>query len=279
VCNLCLLCSRHHFFIHHDGWTLHIDPDGHPTFTPPRWIDAQQKPLLSRTRHHQRIPPPRVIRRSGGRLTTMENDLGSNPLTSVDLCRAAHQRLLTTVRDLTDAQARSASRLPDWTVGHVVTHLARNADGHARRLEGALRGEDVPRYPGGHAQRDRDIEEGADRPAAELVADLTAAQGRLEDAWVRSAAAGWPHAEFRAHDGYAVTESPVRRLREVEMHHVDLGMGYESSNWPQAYVEWELPEILATVPERLPASDDVRRLVAWLAGRGSVPVAIDLEPW
>jgi maleylpyruvate isomerase len=71
----------------------------------------------------------------------------------------------------------------------------------------------------------------------------------------------------------------VRRLREVEMHHVDLGMGYESSNWPQAYVEWELPEILATVPERLPASDDVRRLVAWLAGRGSVPVAIDLEPW
>jgi hypothetical protein len=60
VCNLCLLCSRHHFFIHHDGWTLHIDPDAHPTFTPPRWIDAQQKPLLSRTRHHQRIPPPRV---------------------------------------------------------------------------------------------------------------------------------------------------------------------------------------------------------------------------
>jgi hypothetical protein len=48
VCNLCLLCSRHHFFIHHDGWTLHIDPDGHPTFTPPRWIDAQQKPVRSR---------------------------------------------------------------------------------------------------------------------------------------------------------------------------------------------------------------------------------------
>ena len=30
---------------------------------------------------------------------------------------------------LDDAGARSASLLPGWTVGHVLTHLARNADG------------------------------------------------------------------------------------------------------------------------------------------------------
>ena len=45
--NLCLLCSRHHFAIHHDGWTAIIDTDGLPTFTPPPWVDPQQKPVRS----------------------------------------------------------------------------------------------------------------------------------------------------------------------------------------------------------------------------------------
>jgi maleylpyruvate isomerase len=72
----------------------------------------------------------------------------------------------------------------------VLTHLARNADGHTRRLEGALRGEDVPRYPGGTRQRDREIDEGARRPAAGIFADLESSQRALELAWQRSAVAG-----------------------------------------------------------------------------------------
>jgi hypothetical protein len=47
----------------------------------------------------------------------------------------------------------------------VITHLARNADAHGRRLAGALQGEDVAKYPGGAAQREREIAEGAGRPA------------------------------------------------------------------------------------------------------------------
>jgi len=41
----------------------------------------------------------------------------------------------------------------------------------------------------------------------------------------RSAAAGWPHAELRGHDSWPTTASPSRRLREVEVHHADLGPG------------------------------------------------------
>lgn len=75
----------------------------------------------------------------------MPSDLDADPTAAIELCRSAHARLAEAVDGLTDEQVRSPSRLPGWTIGHVLTHLARNADGHALRLDGALRGDDVPR--------------------------------------------------------------------------------------------------------------------------------------
>jgi maleylpyruvate isomerase len=63
------------------------------------------------------------------------------------------------------------------------------------------------------------------------------------------------------------------------MHHVDLGLGYQPSGWPEDYVAWELPRLLATVPSRLQRGEDARALVAWLSGRGPVPAEIRLGPW
>jgi maleylpyruvate isomerase len=206
-------------------------------------------------------------------------DLDADPVRAIELCQAAHARLLATAARVTDGQARSPSRLPGWTIGHVLTHLARNADGHARRLDGALRGQDVPRYQGGPAQRSGEIDAGAPRPAAAILADLAAAQDRLELTWERSTAAGWPHPDLRGDDHWPTTASPARRLREVEMHHVDLGLGYEPADWPGDYATWELPLLLATVPARLQQGDDARALVAWLSGRGPIPAAIQLKPW
>lgn len=70
------------------------------------------------------------------------------------------------VAGLSDDDMRSASALPGWSLGHVLTHLARNADAHARRLAGALVGQDVPKYGPGQDQRAGEIESGAGRPAA-----------------------------------------------------------------------------------------------------------------
>jgi maleylpyruvate isomerase len=207
------------------------------------------------------------------------NDLDADPTRAVQLCRTAHARLLAAVSHVTHEQVRSPSRLPDWTIGHVLTHLARNADGHTRRLEGALQGQNVPRYPGGPTQRNSEIDAGALRPAADIIADLDTSQRRLELVWDRSAAADWPHPELRGDDHWPATSSPVRRLREVEIHHVDLGLGYEPPDWPEDYVAWELPMLLATVPSRLQRSTDARALVAWLSGREPVPAAIQLDPW
>ena len=56
--------------------------------------------------------------------------------------------------------ASAPSLLPGWTVGHVLTHLARNADSMVRVLDAAERGEVVERYPGGMPTRNADIDGG-----------------------------------------------------------------------------------------------------------------------
>lgn len=116
--------------------------------------------------------------------------MSTDPDAGVELAVAAHARLAAAVGQLDDATVRSPSRLPGWTVGHVVTHLARNADGHVRRLEGALEGRDLARYSGGDGERNLDIEVGSGRPAVEIRDDLVASQSRLEEVWQRHQAAG-----------------------------------------------------------------------------------------
>jgi len=193
------------------------------------------------------------------------------------LCLEAHQRLVDRLSGLTDEQARQPSLLPDWTVGHVLTHIARNADGHTRKLAGALRGEEVRRYPGGSEQRDGDIEAGARRPASELIADVAESNARLEELWRQCVSAGWPHAELLAGDQWPVSDSPLRRLHEVEIHHFDLGLGYSVSDWPEEYSSWELQQALRNLPGRLD-DDQARQLLLWLIGRTPMPT-VELGPW
>jgi maleylpyruvate isomerase len=201
------------------------------------------------------------------------------PDAAIALCHEAHARLRVTVLKIDDDTVRRQSRLPGWTVGHVLTHLSRNADGHARRLEGALIGVEVPRYPGGSEQRDGEIEAGSTRSAHALYEDVDESAKRLEATWARSAAAGWPNAELLATDRFATSGSPLRRLREVEVHHVDLGLGYVVTDWPDEYVAWELLATLARLPERLVNAKDAHRLLGWLTGRAPNIDGVVLPPW
>ncbi|POH57498.1 hypothetical protein CVS28_15860 [Arthrobacter glacialis] len=206
-------------------------------------------------------------------------DLESNPEMASRLCREAQGRLMRRMAQLTDADVQSPSRLPAWTVGHVLTHLARNADAHARRLSGALSGNNVPKYESGEQQRSTEIEDGATRSAGEIIADLQASMDSLEEIFTQSTAAGWPNGHFLGGGNYGVAGCPAHRLREVEMHHVDLGLGYTPLDWPDEYVAWDLPQLLATAPERLDSSNSRRLFMAWLAGRGPLDSGTTLNPW
>lgn len=181
--------------------------------------------------------------------------------------------LVERIGGLTDEQARGPSRLPDWTVGHVLTHLARNADSVTRRLDGASRGETVDQYPGGYAGRAADIAAGAGRPAAELIADVAESAARMEAACDAMPAGAWGcltrdvgGTERPAHT------LPLSRWREVEIHHVDLGLGYTPADWPLEMVT----RCMARELERLPVRCDSRELLAWITGRAAAPT---LGPW
>lgn len=219
-------------------------------------------------RRHGQTPPARD-----------DCEVEPEPEVAIVWSREAHRRLRATVLAIDDAAVRHPSRLPGWTIGHVLTHIARNADGHTRRLEGALNGIEVARYPGGPEQRDREIKAGADRTARQLYEDVDESAKRLEATWERSMTAGWPNAHLVATDRFPTTGSPLRRLREVEVHHVDLGLGYEVTDWPDEYVAWELPVALARLPARLVNPKDARRLLGWLTGRSPNLDGIDLPPW
>lgn len=205
-------------------------------------------------------------------------DLERDPARAVELCLAAEDRLANTAATLGDSDVRAPSLLPGWPRGHVLTHLARNADGQARRVEGALRGEGLGKYAGGAEQRRDDIEAGAGRSAREIVADLLTSQAGLRALFEEAGADGWPHGHLTGGESYPVTACPARRLREVEMHHIDLGLSYTAADWPEHYVTWDTASLLPTVPARLPA-EDRRAFLAWLSGRGPIDPAWHLEPW
>jgi maleylpyruvate isomerase len=190
---------------------------------------------------------------------------------------AAHARLLVHLAGLADADVTRPSLLPGWSVGHLLTHLARNADSHVRMLEGAAAGQELEQYEGGRAEREAAIEAGAGRPAVELVDDVRVACDRLERLWATLPDYAW--------DGHGVNADgqrrpcvllPFHRWREVEVHQADLGLGPSWEDWSDDYVARELPRALATVPERLGDPGARRRVTAWLLDRGPVPAPADL---
>ena len=151
----------------------------------------------------------------------------------------------------TDADVRAPSLLPDWTRGHVLTHIARNADGITRAVSGALRGEQLERYPNGVAGRNADIEAGAGRSSAELAADVSDSADRLDRVFSAVADAGrWDMIA----DGRTASAWVLARWREVEIHRVDLGGSYTAADWPLEFVGYLLPELAGQLATRTEAA-------------------------
>ena len=151
-------------------------------------------------------------------------------------------RVLATADALTDAQAAAACQLPGWTRGHVLTHLARNADGFRNLLAWARTGAETPMYASEEA-RDRDIEAGAARPAAALAADLRASAAAFAGAAGVLPAEAWDAPVTRRGTTFPAREVLSRRLSELEIHHVDLGAGYEPGDWPADFVRVTLARV------------------------------------
>ena len=208
---------------------------------------------------------------------------------------AATALLRTTAERVSDQQAREPSLLPGWSRGHLLTHLARNADSLRNLLRWASTGVPTPQYSSPQ-ERSEGIERGAGRPAADLLADLDESAAALDAAATSLPEVAWAaHVGGTGQDGHAAWYTLWRRLVEVEIHHVDLSLDYSPADWPAAFATYSLEQIAdhfaggrspAVVlrssdvpvvvrigpPEDQPATTvtgPVRDLLAWLTSRSA----------
>jgi maleylpyruvate isomerase len=179
-------------------------------------------------------------------------------------CVASQHSLVAWLSDLGDVDVTQPSLLPNWTVGHVLTHIARNADGCRNMLYGGAM------YPGGVPQRNGDIEAGAVRSFAEQVAHIRSTSDDFERTCSALTDEQWA-GEASGPFGVITVESvPLRRWREVEVHRLDLGLGYTWQDLPDAWVAADLPVRRSAFGQPIPA--DVAALgnraeLAWLFSR------------
>jgi len=170
------------------------------------------------------------------------------------------QRVEDATAGLDDAWLREPSRLPGWSRGHVLSHLARNADALTNLLTWARTGVESRMYAS-PAEREEGVAAGANRPLPEQLADLTASGSRF----LREAEAV-PEArrslfvvsgqgrQIPAH------EVPWLRVREVWLHLVDLDAGHDIGAVPDA-IAWTLAKDVA----------------AWMTSRTTVTLDLHVD--
>jgi maleylpyruvate isomerase len=195
--------------------------------------------------------------------------------------------LLETTRRLSDADLRAPSLLPGWTRGHVLTHVARNADGLSNVVRSCITGEITPMYVSTE-RRNADIDEGAGRSPADLEADIESSAERLLAllADVPSDRLDVAVPTGRGWD-LRVRDVPRMRLREVAYHHVDLGAGFGFADLPDELLRFGLLECPGRFGSVAPGADITARFadgtkLELTIGDGAVPVrgsAADALGW
>lgn len=200
----------------------------------------------------------------------------STALPQIDETLLATTRYLQALTVLDDESVRRPSLLPGWSRAHVVAHLSRNADAFTRVLGQVAAGEPASMYASTDA-RDADIEDTVERlDLAGLVEDALASTARLTEAlWACEADPDAPYTRVAGADlSFPLHTVGPRRRAEVEIHHSDLGTGYEPSTWPSDFsshlVKQRQDELAqAGGPSMVLSSTDVTGL--WKFGEGQGP--------
>ncbi|MFD4525375.1 maleylpyruvate isomerase family mycothiol-dependent enzyme [Streptomyces sp. NPDC058470] len=188
--------------------------------------------------------------------------------------RDATERLLTAAAKLDNASVAEPTRLPGWSRGHLLAHIARNADALVNVLAGR------PMYASGDA-RDSDIERDAPRPLNVQLTDVRESGARFQE--TGAAPADWSRTvELRNGVTDSASRVPFRRWVEVELHHVDLGIGYELEDVSEEFTRREI-DFLAErfrghpdVPAFLVKEDDGRLIPS--GRREEEPITVTGRP-
>ncbi len=183
--------------------------------------------------------------------------------------------LLETARGLEDTARPSLCE--GWTRGHVLAHVARNADALVRLVRAVVDGSGETMYDS-RPKRDADIDAGASLSRDELVTDVEA----TAEALVPQLARLGPE-----HDDHPLERTPgelrgtgadivLMRLRELTWHHVDLDAGFGFADLEPELVTLFLEEEV----ERVRGAQDVPDVTLrstegdeWTLGLGTTEVS------
>jgi maleylpyruvate isomerase len=190
----------------------------------------------------------------------MSDDL--DPQGAFELLPDATQRLVRTVDGLDDEALAAPSGLPEWTRGHVVAHLALNAEGMAGVLDSRAEGEPTTMYSSDEA-RSGDIDALASADRSELRDRFLAGTTLVAEAVERFPDELWTETFERTPGGRVVRYAAIAgmRLREVEIHHVDLDAGFSPDGWSDAFSA----HLIGAMVKRAPSDTSFRVLATDLA--------------
>lgn len=136
------------------------------------------------------------------------------------------------VTGLSNDEVAAESSLPDWSRGHVLSHLANNARGLNNLIEWALTGEQKDMYVSVE-QRAIDIENDAKRDGQVIITDFLEQTKILAANLEKLVAGPLLVEEVVLGNGSHVHPHEITTLRERELlvHLVDLGLDYTSEDW------------------------------------------------
>ena len=207
--------------------------------------------------------------------TTSHQD---DPAAELNQVQTATDRFLASVAELEPAALAAASLLPGWTRGHVCAHLAGNAESLVNLLTWARTGVETPAYPPGDA-REQAIEAGATRSAADHVTAIHSTADRFARAVAEHPVDRWDvEVTWRSGARNAVRTVLWARLREVEIHHVDLDLAYAPARWTEAFTGRLMGNVAAAFRELdPPPAFDVHAVdtdARWQLGTRPAPVMV-----
>jgi maleylpyruvate isomerase len=193
----------------------------------------------------------------------------------LELLDAGTRRLVRSVDAMTDPQWPQPSLLPGWSRAHVVAHLALNAEGLSAAVEGLHEGRTVPFYASDEA-READIARLAAAPPSD-IRNRFLASSTVVNEWVAELADNLVDEMIERTPGgrrFAAGEVGIMRVREVEIHHADLGLDYTMESWPPEFVTLLLGSRAATYAGSTPFTahaGDLDR--SWTFGSGGPVVS------
>lgn len=166
--------------------------------------------------------------------------------------------------------AGSPSGLPGWSRAQLVGHLAGSAFGLVNLCDWAASGVETPMYAAPEA-RAADIDKRAALPWDDLVTEVAAAGTVLQE---RLTTLREPVAtrSLRLASGAVLSPADIAavRIREIEIHRVDLAAEYQPVDWSQAFTLRTLSQLTPFFLEQRQVGAQILRCVdsghCWTVG-------------